>query len=265
MNADMPATAGALDRPLVSVVLTTRDRPRLLPVALACYRHQTCPNRELIVVDDGDRVPADEAAVEAAGGRLIRVPTGLPLGEKLNRGASQARGWLCQKMDDDDWYGPDFLRTMVDALLDSWRVACRPTVAFVAPFLFFDLARWEVRRSLDNNVPGATLLFRRDDWAERPFRALPGDEDFWFLRDQASLGASPLLVRGVESFVAIRHGGAAGRGHTWVRQASGETLEAYLLQRPLHPGGPEALFPSWALDVYRSLRPEAGAGIAAAR
>ena len=144
MNADMPATAGALDRPLVSVVLTTRDRPRLLPVALACYRHQTCPNRELIVVDDGDRVPADEAAVEAAGGRLIRVPTGLPLGEKLNRGASQARGWLCQKMDDDDWYGPDFLRTMVDALLDSWRVACRPTVAFVAPFLFFDLARWEV-------------------------------------------------------------------------------------------------------------------------
>ena len=85
------------------------------------------------------------------------------------------------------------------------------------------------------------------------------------MRDQASLGASPLLVRGVESFVAIRHGGAAGRGHTWVRQASGETLEAYLLQRPLHPGGPEALFPSWALDVYRSLRPEAGAGIAAAR
>ena len=205
MNADMPATAGALDRPLVSVVLTTRDRPRLLPVALA---------------------------------------------------------WLCQNMDDDDWYGPDFVRTMVDALLDSWRVACRPTVAFVAPFLFFDLARWEVRRSLDNNVPGATLLFRRDDWAERPFRALPGDEDFWFLRDQASLGASPLLVRGVESFVAIRHGGAAGRGHTWVRQASGETLEAYLLQRPLHASGSDgAVFVvpfdtnrAWKHGVPRSAR-----------
>ncbi|HEU0113239.1 MAG TPA: hypothetical protein VFQ80_01100, partial [Thermomicrobiales bacterium] len=51
---------------------------------------------------------------------------------------------------------------------------------------------------------------------------------------------------------------------TWVRQASGETLEAYLLHRPLHPGGPEALLPAWALDVYRSLRAEAGGDRAAA-
>jgi hypothetical protein len=168
-------------------------------------------------------------------------------------------------MDDDDWYGPDFLRTMIDALLESWRVACRPTIAFFAPFLFFDLARWEARRSVANNLPGATLLFGRDDWAERPFRPLPGDEDLWFLRDQGRLGTTLLQVRGEPgTFVAIRHGGAAGRGHTWTRQASGQSLEAYLLRRPLHPGGPDALFPDWALDVYRSLHGESLAGEAAA-
>src|SRR5581483_2994562 len=109
MNGMIPASMAASDRPFVSVLLTTRDRPRLLPVALACYRQQTYPNRELIVVDDGGRVPADRSAVEAVGGRLLRVAPGAWLGEKLNVGAEAARGALCQKMDDDDWYGPDFL------------------------------------------------------------------------------------------------------------------------------------------------------------
>ena len=81
------------------MVLTTRDRPGFLQVALACYQHQTYPLRELIVIDDGDQFPADESSVEAVGGRLIRVPPGTPLGTKLNLGLGEARGWLCQKMD----------------------------------------------------------------------------------------------------------------------------------------------------------------------
>src|SRR5262249_4001230 len=72
------------DAPLVSVILTTRDRPRFLAVALACYRRQTYPHRELIVVDDGDDFPADEARIAAVGGRLLRVEPGTPLGAKLN-------------------------------------------------------------------------------------------------------------------------------------------------------------------------------------
>src|SRR5919197_2308128 len=183
------------DGPIVSVILTTRDRPRLLALALAYFRHQTYPRRELIVVDDGDRFPADHSAVEAAGGCLVRVPPGTPLGTKLNRGLEAARGSLCQKMDDDDWYAPRFLDAMVSALVASRSVICRPTVAFLMPFLFFDVARWEGQRSIPNNIPGATLLFTREDWGERPFRALPGDEDVWFLLDQARAGARLLPVR----------------------------------------------------------------------
>jgi Phosphotransferase enzyme family/Glycosyl transferase family 2 len=92
--------------PLVSMMLTTRDRPRFLQVAFACYQHQTYPLRELIVIDDGDQFPVDELSVEAVGGRLIHMPAGTPLGTKLNRGIEEAQGWVCQKMDDDDWYGP---------------------------------------------------------------------------------------------------------------------------------------------------------------
>jgi glycosyltransferase involved in cell wall biosynthesis len=241
--------------PLVSVILTTRDRPRLLSVALACYQHQTYPQRELVVVDDGIIFPADAALVEAAGGRLIRVDAGTPLGAKLNRGVSEARGYLCQKMDDDDWYGPLFLETMVSALLTRSEAVCTPALAFLMPFLFFDVARWKVRRSFDNNLPGATLLFAREDWQERPFRALRRDEDAWFLLDQVRSGLSACPVHGLETYLAVRHWGhALDRGHTWTRQWNGQLLEDHLRERPLYTKRPEALLPPWALAFYRDLR-----------
>src|SRR5882724_5904430 len=104
-------------QPLVTVILTTRDRPRFLSIALTCYQQQTYPNHELIVVDDGEKFPVDEAAVTAVDGRLIRVPAGTTLGAKLNLGAAEARGSLCQNFDDDDWYAPRFLARMVSAVL----------------------------------------------------------------------------------------------------------------------------------------------------
>jgi glycosyltransferase involved in cell wall biosynthesis len=247
--------------PLVSVILTTRDRPRLLPIALACYRHQTYPRRELIVVDDGEEFPANADRVAAVGGRLIRVEPATPLGTKLNRGVEAARGRFCQKMDDDDWYAPRFLETMVSSVRASWRVVCRPTIAFLMPFLFFDVARWEVRRSIRVNIPGATLLFGRDDWETRPLRPVRSDEDVWFVLDQTGAGVTPLPVRAPELFLAVRHRGASrNRAHTWTHQMSGQTLEAYLAQRPLYEGGPEALLPKWALAIYRELRRDLLAG-----
>jgi glycosyltransferase involved in cell wall biosynthesis len=245
------------EAPAVSVVLTTRDRPRLVSVALLCYRHQTYPQRELVVVDDGTTYPVDADAVAAVGGRLIRVEPGTPLGTKLNRGLSDARGPLCLKMDDDDWYAPRFLEAIVSALRANSTVVCTPVLAFLMPFLFFDVARWEVRRSIEHNIPGATLLFAREDWQQRPFRALPRDEDVWFLLDQMRQGVSMLPVRALETFLAVRHAGARqDRGHTWTHQADGGALETYLQDRPLYDGGPEALLPDWALAIYRDLRRE---------
>jgi glycosyltransferase involved in cell wall biosynthesis len=240
--------------PTLSVVLTTRDRPTLLPVAIACYRQQAYPHKELIVVDDGERFPVEAGTVEAVGGRLIRVAPGTPLGVKLNYGVEAARGPLCQKMDDDDWYGTDFMVSMVSTLMERRREVCRPSFAFMMPFLFFELARWEVRRSISSNVPGATLLFFREDWVHRPFRHVRFDEDTWFVLDRLREGLTPVPVRCLESFLAIRHGGGTlDRGHTWIHQGNGQTLESYLQERPLYHRRPEDLLPEWAIDIYRKL------------
>jgi glycosyltransferase involved in cell wall biosynthesis len=227
---------------------------------LACYAHSTYFNRELIVVDDGDVHPVDAATVEAIGARLVRVSPGTPIGTKLNRGLQEAHGTWCQKMDDDDWYGPGFLNSMIEAVSKQRINVCCPLVAFLMPFLFFEVARWEIRRSLVNNLPGATLLFAREDWQHAPFRRLSQDEDLWFVRDQTRWGAVVLPVRSpnsIDSFLAVRHRGLGkDRGHTWIQQVDGRSLEEYLHQeRPLHRS-PEELLPEWALGFYRDLRTE---------
>lgn len=245
------------ERPLVSVIIPTRDRPRLLALALDYYRYQTYARRELIVVDDGELFPADRAAIEDLEGRLIRMPTGTPLGTKLNAGVEQANGTLCQKMDDDDWYAPDFMERMTAAILASHAVVCQPTVAFLMPFLFFEVARWEIRESHATNAPGATLLFSRDAWEMRQFRPLFQDEDVWFFLDQVRWGATFLPVRALESFLAVRHRGSIGdRGHAWTHQHDGSTLEQSLQQRPIYRQRLEEMLPEFALKVYRELRQE---------
>lgn len=241
-------------QPLVSVVLTTRDRPTFLQIALRCHRHQTYHNRELIVVDDGDQHPADPDAVAAAGGTLVRCEPGTTIGAKLNLGLERARGTLCQKMDDDDWYHPRYMGAFVEAFHQRWAEACSPLVGFITPFLFFDVATWEVRRSADGNLPGATLTFRRIDWEVSPFRNLPGDEDLWFYHDQLRIGAQPAPLRNPDLFVAIRHRGSnRDRGHTWTNQWNDQPLEDFLQERPLHKK-PERLIAPWAIREYRSIR-----------
>ena len=245
------------ETPLVSVILTTRDRPRLLALALSYYLYQTYPRRELIVVDDGELFPADREAIEASDGRLIYMQPGTPLGTKLNTGVEQANGAFCQKMDDDDWYAPTFLEKMTAAVRESQAEVCRPTVAFLRPFLFFEVARWEIRQSHAYNAPGATLLFSRDAWEIHQFRPLFQDEDVWFFLDQLRRGARVLPVRALECFLAVRHRGSTNdRGHVWTHQHNGSTLEDDLKQRALHSRQPEDLLPEFALKVYRELQQE---------
>jgi hypothetical protein len=255
---------GGAALPLVSVVLATRDRPRFLTIALECYRRQVYPRRELIVVDDGDRFPVDHPTVHAAGGTLLRVPPGTPLGTKLNLGIEATSGPLCQKVDDDGWSGPTFLQTMVAALLASWRIVCQPTLAYLAPFLFFDVARWELRRTLEAHASGGTFLFQRENWRERPFRPISLDEDTGFLRDQYDDYVTGLAVRGLETDLAVHHGPlASDRGHTWEHFAGQLSVEELVRGQQLYGlGGPETVVSEWALRFYRQLRRELLAGAA---
>ncbi len=160
--------------PLISVLIPTRDRPRLLGLALQYYNYQSYPNKEVIVIDDGELFPVDQAAVEAVGGRLIRVPTGTPTGTKLNAGAEQAKGTFCQRMDDDDYYAPEFMERMIAGALEHQEDVCLPTLSFLAALPVF-------RGRYVGNPPVATRQRAGRHHAVQPERLgvppIPADDD----------------------------------------------------------------------------------------
>jgi glycosyltransferase involved in cell wall biosynthesis len=101
------------DSPALSIIIPTRDRPRLLLRALGSVALQSERDHEILVVDDGDGSGA--AAAEAFDPDVRTLVTGgagqVPA---RNLGVSLARGERIAFLDDDDWWAePGHLAAML--------------------------------------------------------------------------------------------------------------------------------------------------------
>jgi len=99
-----PPTA---DRPLVTAVVPTHDRPEGLVRAVESIREQRYRPLELVVVDDNPSTPAEEllANVELSGLERVRCVRGHDhdgAGAARNTGIAAARGEYVAFLDDDD-------------------------------------------------------------------------------------------------------------------------------------------------------------------
>lgn len=213
---------------------TTDARRRFLEQAFRCFGAQP-DDTELVVVDDGSsRMDWFPDA------RVLKVPPGLTIGAKMNRGVEAAYGQIIVKWDDDDWYGPGFVGRMTAALdgrLD--------TVAAVGTYLTFILEDWKLRWSGGANAfAGATLCFTKDTWKKRPFdETIAVGEDLAFYRGLARVPVFPPP----HNYVTIRHG-----SHTW-REWHGGSVEDVFRKRPPFDQTPETFFPEGDLAFYRKI------------
>lgn len=114
--------------PLVSVIITTHNRPKLLRRALESVSCQDYHPIELIVVDDCS-APGVEEVVESAspGATYIRNNRRLHLSASRNLGTSASSGELIAFLDDDDYWAPGKIRRQVETYLqncDSGLIYC---------------------------------------------------------------------------------------------------------------------------------------------
>ena len=97
--------------PLISCLMLTRGRLVPTRFAIDCYRRQTWPNRELVIVCDD---PASElpAYVTTLGDPTIRYVLTAPdvIGALRNVTVEASRGTLLSVWDDDDLYHPERLQ-----------------------------------------------------------------------------------------------------------------------------------------------------------
>jgi hypothetical protein len=101
--------------PKASLIVPTY-REHLLANCLDTYDRQTYPNKELIVVFNGDSVSPPQVPRLDKGRedvRVLVVPRELFAGACLNLGQLQATGDYCFRVDDDDEYGDNYILDMM--------------------------------------------------------------------------------------------------------------------------------------------------------
>jgi hypothetical protein len=206
------STAGLL--PPVSVVLATR-RPLQLAFALRQVGRQRGVDAELILVCHGFTVDEELVRSRLAGLPVVvvEVPQSLPFGDVLNAGVRAAGRDLLVKMDDDDWYGPDFLTD----LLWARHYSGADLVGMTPDFVYLE--------EID------TTLRRRDD-SERPARFVAGGTMLLERNFLAAVGRFRPVTRFVDAqLLAATHavGGTVyrthGLGYTYRRSRQGHTWD----------------------------------------
>jgi glycosyltransferase involved in cell wall biosynthesis len=226
---------------LISCIMATKDRPRFFRQALRCFLRQTYTSSELVVVDDGEQsVAADCAGVDRV--RYVRLDQPASTGAKLNIGVEHARGDILQKLDDDDYYHPDFLNIAAAHAPRENRDSC---VVSWDCFLILIVGDGQLRYSGHGWTLGNSLGFTRKFWARAPFRDLARGSDSSFLRDQPG---ALVRVCAPEHCIVIRHG-----ANTWTDMRSGESVEDYFRRFPVYGKKLAALLPEEDRNFYESL------------
>ncbi len=212
--------------PLVTVVVTTYNRPAMLRQALASIADQVYRNVEVIVVNDAGLDVRDVVDVVLTRGGLERwlyLENDRNLGKpaSTNRALAAASGELIAYLDDDDEFFPEHLLAAVNALATDARL---DVVYFGSLERKVDendatLARqvisneWDVIRLLVVNlVPNCAVIHRRSLLNRTgPHQELTAIEDWDFLR-RASLVARFLHVPLVTTTFRVRDDGTSRNG-----------------------------------------------------
>jgi glycosyltransferase involved in cell wall biosynthesis len=123
------AHAQGASRPLISVILPTRDRMPLLRRAVTSVRAQSERHFELIVVDDGstDGTQAYLERLAAEDARVRVARNAMPLGGSgaRNEGVRLSRGaWIAFIDDDDEWLPRKLERQLETLAANPAAVAC---------------------------------------------------------------------------------------------------------------------------------------------
>lgn len=194
----------------VSVICPSYGRADRHALLYAAFRQQSYSDKELLVLDDSEEPSLFFASLPDPQVRYHHVGHRITIGEKRNRLCEMASGEIVAHFDDDDFYAPSYLETMVGDLGSADFVKLSRWLAWrERDGTLWD---WDTTRidgphfvvagsdSGQQSVPlaqlvsdpgdfvekntwgyGFSYLYRRSLWAQSPFRDVHGGEDYDFV------------------------------------------------------------------------------------
>lgn len=210
----------------VSVVTCTQGRERRLPGLHAVYAHQGHEAREWLVFDDSPQPSPYLAGLPAGSLQLLHSATPVLMGDKRNALVERAQGDVVAFFDDDDFYAPHYLQSMLRDLGDADMVKLVGWYNLYGPTreLFYwdasriDFMHWELREGAPRPTSGALLpagfvdrnengfgfsyVVRRHVFEKVRFRSKGFDEDYDFLKDVLAAGFRVHKIHDVDARVA---------------------------------------------------------------
>lgn len=202
----------------VSVIIST-IRPASMSHVIANLGRQTVKQLEVVLVAHG--VELDEADIQALRDletvervKYIVAPETQTLGQNLNQAVDATEGDFIVRMDDDDWYGPNYIRDLQNAAYYSGA----DLVGKSASYIYFEERNMTVRtfaaqeHRYTNFVRGATFAGPRETFLKYRFPSLGKSEDSTVLTQIVKDGG---LIYASDRFNFVVNRFADKGRHTW--------------------------------------------------
>lgn len=211
----LPTSAPAL--PPVSILMSTK-RPHQLDHVLEYVARQRDVDLELLIATHDFEAPADliprahDLGIDRV--TVVPMPADAFLGDCLNALAGRAEGEVLAKMDDDDWYGADYLADLLRAMrfADADIVGKHARFVHLAAHDVTVLTQEANEHRYTHFVAGPTLTARRAVFEQFRFPSANRGEDSSVL-ERATEAGLRIYAADRFNFVQMRTGNPAD--HTW--------------------------------------------------
>ena len=168
-------------------IITCTIREECIDNVFKNYQQQTWKDKELIIILNKDSMDIDlwiKKAKNYQNVQVFQLHEKATLGDCLNFGVMNARYDYIAKFDDDDYYGPEYITSAMEAFTDN-------NVAIVGKssyYIYFKNKKALIhvngtKNSITDTVAGATLLFRKEIFYYIRFKKVNRSEDYFFIED----------------------------------------------------------------------------------
>ena len=206
----------AIPEPPVDWICVSQ-RPEMIHNLVSNYRRQTYTNARFILVlnsDGYDQANVENLLSDVPNSRVISVPKEKTLGDCLNIAIAESDSEFFAKIDDDDFYGADYLSDLVLATkyTDASIFGKRSIYALIERDKSLYIRNQGYEFSYTDFVAGGTLLVRRSDVVGLRFEDVLSGTDSLFLRSAVSMG---LRVFSTDRFNYVMNRRFDSDSHTW--------------------------------------------------